>query len=71
MLQDVGLISENDISLVIDKNKLRRERLECRKEIQRQEQENWNLVDSIYIEKRKGVTQVILLDLNGKLHQKV
>ena len=71
MPQDVGLVSENNMLLAIDKNKIHKERQRYRKKIQRQERENRNLVESIYIDGRKNATQAILQDLNGKLRQKI
>lgn len=58
VLKDVGLISEENLSLIIDKNKIRREKIKSRKEVQ----ENEKLVDvrvkGIYFDGRKDYTLV-------------
>ena len=46
-MQDLGLITDDDKTYVIDRSKLRRERERCRAEIRKKEQENLKLVNAI------------------------
>ena len=55
--------------MIIDYHKLRRERQKYRKEIRKQE--NFSLVDGLYLDGRKDTTQVLLQGPNGKLYQSV
>ena len=48
VMQDLGLITDDDKTYVIDRSKLRRERGRCRAEIRKKEQENFKLVNAIY-----------------------
>ena len=43
VMQDLGLITDDDKTYVIDRSKLRRERERCRAEIRKKEQENFKL----------------------------
>ena len=56
VLQDVDLISNENKNLVIDKNKVRREREKFRKEIQKEEDVFWSMVNGVYIDGRKDST---------------
>ena len=40
-MQDLGLITDDDKTYVIDRSKLRRERKRCRAEIKKKDQENF------------------------------
>ena len=71
VLQDLGLVNEENRSMIIDYNKLRRERQKCREEIRKQEKENFSLVNGLYLDGRKDATQVLLQGSNGKLYQLV
>ena len=53
VMQDLGFITENDKTYVIDRSKLRREREQSRTEIREKEQENFKLVNAIYFD---GIT---------------
>ena len=57
--KDHGLIDEDDQSLVIDRNKLRRQRVKFWLAI-REETILFKLVDGIYVDGRKDATQVSL-----------
>ena len=55
---------------LVDENKLRRERQRFRKGIQRQEQENWNLVYS-YLSNAPGLEQkVVSKSSTGRTHMR-
>ena len=54
----------------MDYNRLRKERQKYREEIRKQE-ENFSLVDGLYLDGRKDATQVLLQGPNGKLYQSV
>ena len=66
VLQDVGLITEDNKTNVIDRSKLRRERERCRNEIREEEKENFQYVDALYFDGRKDATQTLLQGPNGK-----
>ena len=71
VLQDLGLVTNDDRSLVIDHQKLRRERERCREEIRKKEQENFNFVGGLYLDGRKDGTQTILKGPNEKHYRSV
>ena len=60
VMQDLGFITENDKTYVIDRSRLRRERGRNRTEIREKEQENFKLVNAIYFDGRKDATQVTI-----------
>ena len=70
VLQDLGLVNEENRSMIIDYHKLQRERQKYREEI-RKKKENFSLVDGVYFDGRKDATQVLLQGPNGKLYQSV
>ena len=70
VLQDLRLVNEENRSMITDYHKLRRERQKYREEIRKQE-ENFSLVDGLYLDGRKDATQVLLQGRNGKLYQSV
>ena len=55
-LQDMGIVTNEDKSLVIDPSKLRRERERCRKEICQEEVFNFKYVFGLYFDDRKDET---------------
>ena len=57
--------------MIIDYHKLRRECQKYHEEIRKQKEENFSLVDGLYLDGRKDATQVLLQDPNGKLYQSV
>ena len=59
VLVDVGLVTEDDKTRIIDRSKLRRERERCRNEIRSEEQENFGLVNAVYLDGRKDATQIV------------
>ena len=67
-LQHMGIVTNEDKSLVIDPSKLRRERQRCRKEIC-QEVSNFKYVSGLYFDGRKDATQVMLKGPNGKMYR--
>ena len=71
VMQDLGFITENDKTYVIDRSKLRRERERCRTEIREKEQENFKLVNAIYFDGRKDATQVTIQGPNDKYYKSV
>ena len=68
-LQDMGIVTNEDKSLVIDPSKLRRERERCRKEICQEEVSNFKYVSGLYFDGRKDATQVMLEGPNGKMYR--
>ena len=56
VLVDVGLVTEDDKTRIIDRSKLRRERERCRNEIRSEEQQNFGLVNAVYLDGRKDAT---------------
>ena len=68
-LQDMGIVNNEDKSLVIDPSKLRRERERCRKEICQEEISNFKYVSGLYFDGRKDATQVMLEGPNGKMYR--
>ena len=71
VLQDLGLDNEENRSMIIDYHKLRRERQKYREETRKQKEENFSLVDGLYLDGCKDATQVFLQGPNGKLYQSV
>ena len=71
VMQDLGLITDDDKTYVIDRSKLRREREQCRAEIRKKEQENFKLVNAIYFDGRKDATQVTMQGPNDKFYRSV
>ena len=56
ILMDVGIITEDDKTCVIDRSKVRREKEKCRQEIQKKEQQDFRFVNAIYFDGRKDAT---------------
>ena len=56
VLKDFGIIAENDMTFVVDRSKLRRERNRHREAIRQKELESYSKVDSIYVDGRKDAT---------------
>ena len=71
VMQDLGLITDDDKTYVIDRSKLRRERERCRAEIRKKEQENFKLVNAIYFDGRKDATQVTMQGPNDTFYRSV
>ena len=67
-LMDAGVITETDKSLVIDKDKLRRERVRERELLRAEEDANFSLVDALYFDGKKDITLSVETDDNGKRH---
>ena len=63
---DVGLVTEDDKTRIIDRSKLRRERERCRNEIRSEEQQNFGLVNAVYLDGRKDATQIVAQGPNEK-----
>ena len=61
-LQDMGMLTDEDESLVTDPSKLRRERERCREEICQEEVFNFKFVTGLYFDGRKNVTQIIVVE---------
>ena len=67
VLHDMGLVKNDDMSKIIDKNKIRREREKMRTELQ---QEPNNNVPGLYFDGRKDKTIVQLKETDGKFHRR-
>ena len=68
---DVGLITEDDKTRIIDRSKLRRERERCRNEIRSEKQENFGLVNAVYLDGRKDATQIVAQGPSEKYYRSV
>ena len=68
-LQDMGMITENDKSLITDLSKLRREKERCREAICQKESFNFTFVTGSYFDGRKDVTQTMKEGPNGKMYR--
>ena len=71
VLVDVGKITEDDKTFVIDRSKLRREKEKCRKEIQKEEQQKFRFVNAIYFDGRKDATQMVVKGPNDKHYRSI
>ena len=56
VMKDLGIITDENDKLVVDKRKLQRERDKIRLEIQAEEQSHFTNVNSIYLDGRKDAT---------------
>ena len=70
MLIDHGIIEPNDTKFVIDRSKLRRERMHHREEMRKEEKELFGKVDGIYVDGKKDAT-LVLKEVDGKYSRKV
>ena len=68
---DVGLVTEDDKTRIIDRSKLRRERERCLNEIRSEEQQNFGLVNAVYLDGRKDATQIVAQGPNEKHYRSV
>ena len=59
-LQGMGMVTDEDKSLVIEPIKLRRERERCKEEICQEEVFDFKFVIGLYFDGRKDATQVIV-----------
>ena len=71
VLVDVGLATEDDKTRIIDRSKLRRECERRRNEIRSEKQENFGLVNAVYLDGRKDATQVVAQGPNEKHYRSV
>ena len=69
VLKDVGLVTENDKKLVIDKNKLRRERQKYREDIRQNQSKFFHMINGVYVDGRKDATLITSQLDNGKSYQ--
>ena len=70
LLHDIGMVSEGDTRMVLDRSKIRRQRNKYR-EIARKEGElQFHLVNGIYIDGKKDAMLTIDRDENGKSYRK-
>ena len=60
VLVDVGKITEDDKTCVIDRSKLKRERETRRQEAQKEEQQNFRFVNAICFDDRKDAIQMVV-----------
>ena len=70
VLMDHGIIEPNDTKFVIDRSKLRRERMRHREEMRKEEKELFGKVDGIYVDGKKDAT-LVLKEVDGKYSRKV
>ena len=63
-----GIVTKEDKRYVVDRSKLRKERQKYREEIRNKEQELFELVDSIFVDGRKGAT-MIMIAANENYHR--
>lgn len=68
VLQDVGVIHKDDVSKVIDRNKVRRER--CKRRLDFNTEVN-NTITGLYFDGRKDKTMTIVKECDGKFHRKI
>ena len=66
----IALINEDDQSLAIDRNKLKRQRAKFREALREVKTNIFKLVDGIYVDGRKDAAQVIC-SINEKFYQNV
>lgn len=69
LLEDLGIIHEDQSNNIIDKSKIRRERQKCRKTLQ-QNSVNKITLSSLYFDGRKDRT-LINEQIEGKFHRKI
>ncbi|KAI6659504.1 hypothetical protein LOD99_10752, partial [Oopsacas minuta] len=69
VLQDYGVITPEEDSQIIDRNKLRRSRFSVRKELANEGHETINDISAIYFDGRKDQTRVLVGREDGHLHQ--
>ena len=69
--KDFGIVDDNDMAKVIDRNKLRRERQKCREKVGKEEENNFQVVNAIYVDGRKDATLTTSETDNSKFHPKV
>jgi len=68
VLQDMGIISLEDRSKIIDRSKIRRERTKTRKEFQKK---GTTVIPGLYFDGRKDKTIKQVVDANEKHHRKI
>ena len=68
VLQDIGIVHEGDVSQVIDRSKIRRERSKKRSQVR---EERDNDISGFYFDGRKDKTIVQVRKQDGKLHRMV
>ena len=66
VLVDVGMVTNDDKTCVIDRSKLQRKSERCQHEIQKEKQQNFRIVNAIYFDGCKDVTQIVVQDPNDK-----
>ncbi|KAI6646067.1 hypothetical protein LOD99_9515 [Oopsacas minuta] len=69
VLQDYGIITQEEDSQIIDRNKLRRSRFSVRKELANESHETINDISAIYFHGRKDQARVLVEREDGHLHQ--
>ncbi|KAI6657053.1 hypothetical protein LOD99_11205 [Oopsacas minuta] len=69
VLQDYGIITPEEDSKIIDRNKLRRSRFSVRKELANEAHETINDISAIYFDGRKDQTRVLVEREDGHLHK--
>ena len=69
VLQDYGIITTDENSLIIDRNKLRRSRFSVRRDLANEVHENITDISAIYLDGRKDQTRVLVEREDGNLHQ--
>ena len=65
-LKAFGIVTEEDKRYVVDRSKLPRERQKYREEIRSQEQELFELINSIFVDGTKDATMT-MVEVNGNV----
>ena len=68
VLQDVGIIHDGDVSQVVDRSKIRRERSQKRKILRGNSS---NLITGLYFDGLKDKTMVQVKECDDKFHRKI
>jgi len=71
VLVDVGMVTDDDKTCVIDRSKLRRETERCRPKSEKEEQQNFRFVNALYCDGRKDATQILVQGPNDKHYRSV
>ena len=69
VLQDYGIITPDENSLIIDRNKLHRSRFSVRRDLANEAHKNISDISAIYFDGRKDPTRVLVEREDGNLHQ--
>ena len=68
---DVGLVTEVYKTCISDRSKLQRERERYLNKIRKEEQENFCLVNAVYLDGHEDATQIVAQDPNDQHYRSV